>query len=72
MSTDPKTTEPEYLSHEDLANMLSMPLKTVRKLSYLRRIPGRVSVGLRCVRYSRLAIERALNSGSLLLAPSSK
>jgi len=35
MSTDPKTTEPEYLSHEDLANMLSMPLKTVRKLSYL-------------------------------------
>jgi len=62
------TVESEYLSHSDLARKLSLPLKTIRKLSYLRRLPGRVSIGLRCVRYNRLAIEKALNSGSLLLA----
>ena len=66
------TVESEYLSHSDLARKLSVPLKTIRKLSYLRRLPGRVSIGLRCVRYNRMAIERALNSGSLLLATSSK
>jgi predicted DNA-binding transcriptional regulator AlpA len=65
-------TESEYYSHEQLAVKLAMPVKTIRKLSYLRRLPGRVQIGLRCVRYNRMAIERALNSGSLLLATSSK
>jgi len=57
----------EYLSHEQLAIKLSLPLRTIRKWSYLRRLPGRVTLSPRCVRYDRLAIEKALNSGSLLL-----
>jgi len=57
----------EYLSHAEIAKKLSLPLRTIRKWSYLRRLPGRVSLGPRCIRYDRQAIERALNSGSLLL-----
>ena len=60
--------ESEYLSHEQLAGMLNMSVRTIRKLSYSRRLPGRLQIGLRCVRYHRQAIERALNSGSLLLS----
>jgi predicted DNA-binding transcriptional regulator AlpA len=58
----------EYLSHAQLAQKLALPLRTIRKWSYLRRLPGRVALGPRCVRYDRLTIERALNSGSLLLS----
>jgi hypothetical protein len=58
----------EYLSHEQLAGMLNMSIRTIRKLSYLRRLPGRVQIGMRCVRYHRLTVLKALNSGSLLLS----
>jgi len=60
--------ENEFITHEQLAQKLAIPLRTIRKWSYLRKLPGRVSLGPRCVRYDRMAIERALNSGSLLLS----
>ena len=60
-------TAPEFLSHEDLAHLLNLPLKAVRKYSYLRRIPGRIAIGSRCVRYRKSDVMLALNSGSLLL-----
>jgi len=62
------TNEPEYLDCQQLAGKLNVALKTVRKWAYLRRIPGRVALGPRCVRFNRQAVERALNSGAFLLA----
>lgn len=65
-ATPTRTGDEVYLSIKDLAAMLSVSVKVVQKWSYQHRLPGRVCLGGRCVRYSRRAIEQALSSGTLL------
>lgn len=56
----------DYLNLQTLAEKLIVSKRTVEKWEAARRIPGRVKCG-RLIRYSALAIEKALLSGNLLL-----
>lgn len=63
-STEQKNVESEFLTSEELAEMLKVSLKFVAKNSY--RIPGRTKIG-HLVRYQTSAIKRAIAGGNLLI-----
>jgi len=56
--------EPEFYTPEELAKLVRMTVKFIRKQSF--RIPGRTKIG-RYVRYEKTAVLRALGNGRLLL-----
>jgi predicted DNA-binding transcriptional regulator AlpA len=64
---DTTRVESEYLDARQLAAKLGVAVKTVRKWAYLRRIPGAVRFGGRCVRFRAVEVERALSTGSFFL-----
>lgn len=55
MNEEPK----EYYTPPELAEKLNLALKTIRKWTYERRIPGQIKVGS-LWRYRALEIEKAL------------
>ena len=56
--------ECEYLTPEELADLLKVSIKFVRKHSF--KIPGRVKVG-GSVRYEKNSVMRALVGGNFLI-----
>ena len=60
-----ETVEPEYLSPKELAKKFNLSLKSIKKWTQQRRIPGQLKCGARW-RYNRLAIEKAILGGELL------
>lgn len=57
--------EQEFLTGEELADMLKVSLKFIKKHSH--RIPGKVKVGS-LVRYEKTAVTKALCGGKLLMS----
>lgn len=61
-----KQIEPEFLSTDELAKLLNISIKTVRKYIETRQLPGMVKIG-RLYRFRKYDVEKRLLSGSFLL-----
>lgn len=57
-------TQEEFYTPEELAGLLKLSVKFVRKHSF--KIPGRVKVG-HLVRYEKNSVMRALTGGNFLI-----
>ncbi len=69
MATENTTEQAGMYTPDELAARLSVAPKTIRKWTASRRLPGMVRCG-RAIRFDRIAIERAILSGCVLLPDS--
>ena len=60
------TTEPEFITPEELAAKINMSRKFIEKHIGTRRLPGMVRIG-RHWRFRRAEVEKQLSTGSFLL-----